>query len=77
MANELGLRGWRRVVYWLVNDPIGLWVWHVGGLLLVFSPAFFFGAWWLVALLIVVFSFLAGWAAARRHWRKNGFVPKL
>jgi hypothetical protein len=77
MANELGLTGWRRVVYWLASSPIGIALWGFPLLGLILLPTRWWGLGSMVAVLAVCLAFVAGWAAARRHWRKNGFVPKL
>lgn len=32
---------------------------------------------WLVIAMSILVAFLLGWAAARRTWRKRGYVPKI
>ena len=41
------------------------------------SPVFIFGIWWLLGIVVVGFSFLAGYGFARREWRKKGYVPRI
>ena len=36
-----------------------------------------FGIWWLLGIVVVGFSFLAGYGFARREWRKKGYVPRI
>lgn len=35
------------------------------------------GYWWLFAALGALVAFLLGWNAAYRHWKKNGYVPRI
>jgi Na+-driven multidrug efflux pump len=77
MANELGLRGWRRVAYWLVENETRVAFWGIPLIGVLLAPAYWLGLWWGIVLLVAVVGFIAGWYAARRHWSKRGYVPKI
>lgn len=49
----------------------------VAVILALFSPAHWFGWLWILPILGLICGFIVGWAAARRYWRKHGYVPKL
>lgn len=51
----------------------------VAGVVIValFAPAHWLGWAWIAPCLSLLFGFVIGWAAARRFWRRNGYVPKL
>lgn len=62
---------------WLVTTPIGRGLLGVLGSLVVFGPALVLGVAWGAAVTFGFVGFGLGWAAARRYWRRNGYVPRL
>jgi hypothetical protein len=67
----------RRLALWFLESEPGRTILGIVAALLLFGPAYFFGLGWGFAVTAGLLGFVIGWAAARRHWRKNGFVPKL
>lgn len=67
----------RRIALWLVESNLGRLIFGALGVAFWLAPMYWLGYWWLFASTGVMLAFIAGWAAARRHWRKHGFVPKL
>ena len=75
--SDLHLPRWKRVLLWLVETPIGVALWGIPLLLLVFAPSYWFGGWWLVLVLTAGVSFALGWNAARRRWLQDGRIDKV
>lgn len=65
------------IVERLLANPVCQGAFAVVVALIIGAPVYFFGLWWITLMLACGLSFTAGWASARRHWRKRGFVPKL
>ena len=69
----------------LKDRLIDLWLTQAGQLLTVLvvvlallAPTRWLGFWpWVLPMLALTLGFIIGWAAARKHWRKRGYVPKL
>lgn len=61
----------------MLETPVGRGVIGVCCGVLVGLPGYLLGIWWGIVIAVGCLAFVAGWAAARRYWRKNGFVPKL
>lgn len=76
MGMELST-GVRRAALWLFDTPSGLFVFAVAGAALFLAPGYFLGAYWIVGTTSLFVGWIAGWAMARRYWRKNGYVPKV
>lgn len=68
---------WRRAALWFLTHPVGMFLLCVPVFLLLWLPLRYFGFSWAVIVAVGCGCFVAGWAAARRYWRKNGYVPKL
>lgn len=68
---------WRRIALWFLESDPGRTILGIVGALLIGAPAFYFGVSWIFVFTAACVGFIAGWASARRRWRKDGFVPKL
>ena len=67
----------RRLILWLLETDAGRAVIGVPMMLIISIPVFLW-KWWGVAILAALaVGFLLGWEMARRHWTRQGLVPKL
>lgn len=67
----------RRAALWLIDHPVGQAALGITCAVIVFAPGYWFGLGWGFCIAAAALGFVAGWAAARRYWRKNGYVSKL
>lgn len=72
------MNGFQRRLLGLALTPVGQFVAVCLAAVIFFAPTYWLGLWpWMIPALALMAGFVAGWAAARKHWRKNGYVPKL
>ena len=75
--SDVHLPRWKRAVFWLFESPTGIALWGIPVLFLLFAPSYWFGAWWLIVIVVAGMSFALGWSAARRKMLRDGWVNKL
>lgn len=71
----MSLKG-RLIDLWLT--PVGQLATVVIAAVVLFAPTHWLGFWpWVTPMIALGVGFLAGWTAARKNWRRRGYVPKL
>lgn len=68
---------WEKAAIWLFGSQTGQLIWGLPLALLIFSPIYWLGWWWIAVLLVGMFAFTFGWNAAVRRLKKDGFINKI
>lgn len=75
--SDVHMPRWKRVVLWLVESKPGRFIYFTLGAAIALAPMYWLGIWWVIAGLIAFFSFLFGWNAAVRAFKRDGYINKL